>query len=124
MRPLYRDVARNAAKAMADPRLPPITADELPELSFSVSVLGPAEPIVMRRMADLTKQLRPYVDGLILTAGRRQATFLPAVWAKLPDPDEFVGALLLKGGWAPDRLPVGIVAHRYAVTEFHSESVG
>ncbi len=121
MRPLYRDVARNAAKAMVDPRLPPVTAHEWPELSVSVSVLGRAAPMAARRLADLTGQLRPYVDGLILSAGRRQATFLPAVWEKLPDPIDFVGALLVKGGWAPDRLPFGVIVHRYAVTEFHSK---
>jgi AMMECR1 domain-containing protein len=73
-----------------------------------------------RSLADLRKQLRPHEDGLILTAGRRQATFLPAVWARLPDPDDFVAALLYKGGWAPDRLPPGTLAHRYAVAEFHA----
>jgi AmmeMemoRadiSam system protein A len=121
MRPLYRDVARNAAKAMVDPRLPPVTAEEWPLMSVSVSVLGRAEPMPVRRLADLTSQVRPFIDGLILTAGRRQATFLPAVWEKLPDPFDFVGALLVKGGWAADRLPLGITVHRYAVTEFHSK---
>jgi uncharacterized protein len=121
MRPLYRDVSRNAAKAMADPRLPPVTADEWPDMSVCVSVLGPTERVLVRRLGELTKQLRPHVDGLILTAGRRQATFLPAVWQKLPDPIDFVGALLAKGGWSPDRLPIGVVVHRYAVTEFHSK---
>jgi AmmeMemoRadiSam system protein A len=119
-RPLYRDVVRNAARATADPRLPPVTADEWPELSVSVSVLGPAEPMLARGLADLPRQLRPGIDGLILTAGRHQATFLPAVWRKLPDPDDFVAALLAKGGWTADRVPPGILAHRYTVMEFHS----
>jgi uncharacterized protein len=90
-------------------------------MSVSVSVLGRAEPMTVRRLADLSSQLRPFIDGLILTSGRRQATFLPAVWEKLPDPFDFVGALLVKGGWAADRLPLGITVHRYAVTEFHSK---
>jgi AmmeMemoRadiSam system protein A len=124
MRPLYRDVARNAIRAMTDPRLPPVTADEWPELSVSVSVLGPAEPMSFRGVADLRSQLRPHIDGLILTVGRRQATFLPAVWEKLPDSDDFVAALLTKGGWASDGLPPGMRAHRYTVTEFHSSMAG
>jgi AmmeMemoRadiSam system protein A len=119
-RPLYRDVVRNAARAMTDPRMPPVTADEWPELSVSVSVLGPAEPMPARGLADLPRYLRPGIDGLILTAGRHQATFLPAVWDKLPDPADFVAALLAKGGWAPDRIPLEIRAHRYTVAEFHS----
>jgi len=120
MRPLYRDVVRNAVRSMTDPRLPPVTADEWPELIVSVSVLGPSEVMPARELADLLRQLRPRVDGLILTSGRHQATFLPAVWEKLPDPNDFVAALLAKGGWAQDRLPPGIRAHRYTVAEFHS----
>jgi uncharacterized protein len=119
-RPLYRDVVRNATRAMTDPRLPPVVADEWPELSVSVSVLGPAEPMAAHGLAELQRQLRPRVDGLILTVGRRQATFLPKVWDRLPDPDDFVAALLAKGGWAPDRLPPGIRAHRYTAMEFNS----
>lgn len=119
-RPLYRDVARNASQAMTDPRMPPLTANEWPELSVSVSVLGRAEPVAARSLRELGRQLRPHVDGLILSVGWRQATFLPAVWAKLPDPADFLAALLAKGGWAVNRLPPGLRAHRYSVVEFHS----
>jgi len=117
-RPLYRDVIRNALKAMRDPRMDPVEADEWPELLVSVAVLSPSEPLPAKGLAELTRRLRPHVDGLILTAGRRQATFLPAVWEKLPDPVDFVAALLAKGGWAPDRLPPGASVRRYTTAEF------
>src|SRR5688500_1692244 len=45
-RGLAGEIARCAADAASeDPRFPPVSADELPELSLEVSVLGPLEPI-------------------------------------------------------------------------------
>jgi hypothetical protein len=72
-------------------------------------------------LTDLRERIRPHVDGLILTVGSRQATFLPAVWKKLPDPGDFVAALLAKGGWARDRWPAGVLVRRYTAMEFHDE---
>jgi AmmeMemoRadiSam system protein A len=118
-RPLYRDASRNAVRAMADPRVPPVTRDEWPDLAVSVSVLSPPEPLAARRLADLYEELRPKVDGLILVVGARQATFLPTVWRKLSDPADFVRALLHKGGWPDDELPEGARALRYTADSFH-----
>ncbi len=118
-RPLYRDVARNAVRAMADPRMEPVGAGEWPELEVSVSVLSRAEPVPARRLSELHRLLRPRIDGLTLSVGTRQATFLPAVWDKLPDPTDFVAALLTKGGWDRDRLPTGASVLRYTAREFH-----
>jgi AmmeMemoRadiSam system protein A len=43
---LAGEVARCAADAASeDPRFPPVSADEIPELSVEVSVLGPLEPV-------------------------------------------------------------------------------
>jgi uncharacterized protein len=119
VRPLYRDVARNAGRAMVDPRLEPVTPDEWPQLEVSVSVLSRSEPLAARGLTELCALLRPHVDGLILTVGSQQATFLPTVWERLPDPADFIAALLDKGGWAHDRLPIGALAHRYTASEFH-----
>jgi uncharacterized protein len=118
-RPLYRDACRNAVRAMADPRVPPVTRDEWPALTVSVSVLSPPEPLSARCLADLYEELRPKVDGLILAIGAQQATFLPTVWDKLPDPVDFVKALLVKGGWPDDELPGGARVMRYTADSFH-----
>ena len=118
-RPLYRDVSRNAGRAMVDPRLDPVSPDEWLELDVSVSVLSPAEAVPAHGFAQLTGMLRPYVDGLIVAVGPQQATFLPAVWHKLPDPADFLAALLAKGGWHRDRLPAGARVRRYTASEFH-----
>lgn len=117
-RPLYRDVIANARHAMTDPRLAPVTRDEWPSLRVSVSVLGPAEPVRATCFSQLRDLLRPYVDGLTITVGHRRATFLPAVWHKLPEPDDFLAALLAKGGWPRDRLPDQAKVCRYVASEF------
>jgi AmmeMemoRadiSam system protein A len=115
-RPLYLDVLRNARQAMTDPRLPPVTEADWPQLDVKVSVLSPPAPLPVQTRAELVRLLRPGLDGLLLADGQRRATFLPSVWVKLPDPVEFLDALLAKGGWArwPDELSVA----RYTSIEF------
>jgi uncharacterized protein len=114
--PLYDDVRRNAVRAMRDPRLPPVTTDDWPELDVKVSVLTVPELLPVTRRAELLAALRPGIDGLIITDGRRRATFLPAVWAKLPDPEQFLDALFTKAGFV--EWPDGLVVRRYGSVEF------
>jgi AmmeMemoRadiSam system protein A len=122
VRPLYRDVTRNAVRAMTDPRLPPVTAGDWPRLDVSVSVLSPAEALPCADRAGLLAALRPGIDGLILSQGSRRATFLPTVWTRLSSPERFVNALLAKGGWPAGAWPSGLSASRYTTTEFHDRS--
>jgi AmmeMemoRadiSam system protein A len=119
VRPLYLDVARNAMRAMADPRLDRVGEDDWPELDVSVSVLGPFSPLRVSSLDELRTALRPGVDGVIITAGPRRATFLPVVWEKLTDPAAFLSALLAKGGWPRDRLPAAASVCTYLAAEFH-----
>ena len=118
-RPLYLDVVRNARRAMADPRLPPVDRDDWPELDVKVSVLTIPTVIEISGLESLLSALRPGQDGLLLTDGQRRATFLPAVWQRLTEPGDFVRALLAKGGWVAGIWPENMVAHRYAAHEFH-----
>ena len=118
VQPLTLDVARNALRAMRDPRLPPVQAEEWPELDVTVSVLSPPSPIPATTREELRAALRPGVDGLVLTDGTRRSTFLPAVWRKITDPGEFVAALLVKGGWPREGWPAGMTAYRYTSDEF------
>jgi uncharacterized protein len=119
-RPLYLDVVRNAQRATRDPRLPPVTADEWAELDIKVSVLSALEPIPAGNLAELLAVLRPGVDGLLVADTDRRATFLPAVWQRLPQPATFVGALLTKGGWPPNGWPAGLSASRYTSAEYNA----
>lgn len=117
-RALLADVVDNAlGAAFRDPRLPPVTADDLPELTVKVSVLSPLEPVAADSEADLLARLRPGVDGVLLSAGGRRATFLPAVWASLPDPAAFWRHLLAKAGLPPGAWPAGAQVWRYTAQE-------
>lgn len=118
-RPVGEDVVANArAAAFRDPRFPAVTAAELPRLRVEVSLLSAAEPLTFAAEADARAQLRPGVDGLILTARGHRGTFLPQVWEQLPDPADFLAHLKRKAGlpltyWGPD-----VRLARYTVTKW------
>lgn len=118
VRPLYLDVAGNALRAMTDARFPELAPDEWEDLDVSVSVLTSPEPIEAGDIGELASALRRGIDGLILSDGARRATFLPAVWEKLPDPERFIAALLTKGGWSAGDAG-RLTARRYQAEVFH-----
>lgn len=98
-RPLVVDIAENAfAAAFRDPRFPPLTASEYPQLAIHLSILGPTEAMKFDSEADLIQQLRPNIDGLIIQEGHRRGTFLPSVWESLPEPEDFLVHLKQKAG--------------------------
>lgn len=116
--PLVVDVVNNAyAAAFGDPRFPPISHAEGTRLEIGISILNPTSPITFESEADLAAQLQPEVDGLILKAGNRSATFLPSVWKDITRPENFIQALKVKAGMPPDYWSRAIVAERYSVDE-------
>ncbi len=111
---LVEDTAQHAySAAFRDPRFSPLTRHEYDRLDISLSILSPPEPMRVVDEADLLRQLRPGVDGLILEAGDRRATFLPSVWDALPDRAEFVRQLKKKAGFPPRGWPAGMACSRY-----------
>jgi AMMECR1 domain-containing protein len=67
--------------------------------------------------------LRPGVDGVIFEWREARATFLPQVWAQLPDPARFVAALKRKAGLAADFWAADVRLSRYRVRSFsHHDS--
>jgi AmmeMemoRadiSam system protein A len=120
-RPLAEDVAVNArAAASRDPRFPPVAAGELDDLEIEVSILSPLTLLDVDSEAALLAVLRPGVDGLLLEDGFRRATFLPAVWATLATPREFVTQLKRKAGLPPDHWSSSMRCFRYVVEEIRS----
>ena len=120
VQPLVRDVAENAyAAAFRDPRFPPLTRQELQGLAVHISVLAAPEPMTFASEADLLGQIRPGIDGLILTEGRARGTFLPSVWESLPDRRDFLNHLKRKAG-----LPADHWSDRVQVARYTTESFG
>lgn len=118
-RPLHADVWNNAwASAFADPRFPTLTVDEWRDTRIEISVLSEPVPCEVRSEAELADVLRPGVDGLILLAGARRSTFLPAVWRQLPDPRQFIRHLKMKAGWPLDFWPPDMQVWLYSTETF------
>ncbi len=118
-RPLADDVRQNAlAAAFHDPRFKPLTAAELPRTRVEVSRLHPPQALPFAGPAEALAQLRPGVDGIVLSAGRRRATFLPQVWEQLPDPAEFLARLKLKAGLPGDYWGDDLRLERYTVDQW------
>jgi uncharacterized protein len=119
--PLAEDVREHAiAAALDDYRFPPVQTIELPEINIEISYLTIPKPLSYDNPDQLVKSLKPGVDGVVIKDGFHRATFLPQVWEKLPDPEEFLSHLCLKMGasptlWRQKRLIVEI----YQVEEFH-----
>jgi AmmeMemoRadiSam system protein A len=119
--PLAEDVWEHAyAAACDDFRFEPVQPSELDHIEVEVSVLTPPLQIAYEGPEDLERKLRPGVDGVILSAGIRRATFLPQVWEKIPDPVEFLDRLSDKAGlpaaaWRRGEVSVQV----YQVVSFH-----
>jgi len=74
IRPLYQAVAEMAvAAATGDPRFPAVTAKELPELEYEISVLTP------KRQIDSPEEFIVGKHGIIVQWGGRSGVFLPQV---------------------------------------------
>ena len=100
--PLYRAVIDNACgAALRDPRFAPVQPDELAEIRIEISVLTEPQPLAFTSPEDLLARLRPNEDGVLLRIGARTATFLPQVWAQIPDKEKFLGHLAHKAGCEP-----------------------
>jgi AmmeMemoRadiSam system protein A len=71
--PVGEAVARLAALAAdRDPRWPPLTPADLPSLTLSLAVLGPA------RRLQAPDALRPGLDGVAVTHGWHRSVLLPS----------------------------------------------
>jgi AmmeMemoRadiSam system protein A len=106
------------AAAFRDHRFPPLSREELADLSLSVSVLSAPSPMTFAGERDLLAQLRPHVDGLIIEDAGHRALFLPAVWETLPEAESFLGHLKVKAG-----LSAGHWSDRFMAWRFVAEEV-
>ncbi|OIQ09954.1 AmmeMemoRadiSam system protein A [Neomoorella thermoacetica] len=106
---LAGEIIYNAlAAGLEDPRFPPVTVDELPELQYSVDVLSEPEPATV---ADLD----PKVYGVIVSCGHRRGLLLPDLEG-VDTVAEQVAIARQKGGIGPDE-PYRL--ERFKVTRYH-----
>ncbi len=74
VKPLYLTIADMAeSAAFRDPRFPPVTADEVPDLGIEISVLTPLRPI------ESTDEIQVGRHGILVRQGFYQGLLLPQV---------------------------------------------
>lgn len=118
---LYEDVREHTlSAALEDYRFRPVHPSELDKINIEVSILTSPQSLIYQNSDDLLARLRPGIDGVILREGSRRATFLPQVWAQIPDKEKFLSHLCVKMGedaqdWKNKHLDVQI----YQVDDFH-----
>ncbi|WP_438970717.1 AmmeMemoRadiSam system protein A [Methylophaga sp.] len=118
-RSLAEDVAKNAyAAAFEDPRFEPVTKSIATDLEIHISILSQAVIIDCDSEKDLLRQLHPGNDGLIIEDGSFRATFLPAVWDAIPNPERFVHELKRKAGLSKEYWSDTIQCYRYSTETF------
>jgi AmmeMemoRadiSam system protein A len=112
---LAAEVIRCAAdSASEDPRFPPVTPADLPELSLEISVLGPLEAIEPRPDAFTIG-----VHGLVVEQGFHRGLLLPQVatewgWGG----EQFLRQTCVKAGLPPDAWQNGARLFRFAAEVF------
>lgn len=118
--PLGENIRANALNAaFHDPRFPPLTAEEWPQIKIEVSILTPPRKLDYASGDDLPGRLVPHEDGIVIRKGYASATFLPQVWKQLSRPQDFLAHLCLKAGLAADAWRQGdLEVERYQVQYF------
>jgi AmmeMemoRadiSam system protein B/AmmeMemoRadiSam system protein A len=123
-RSLIADVIDHAFNAaFRDPRFPPLALLEAATLELSVSVLTPPAPMQFADEGDLVAQLRPGIDGLVISDRGHGALFLPIVWDEIRDPRLFVHYLKRKAGLPGDHFSPSFTARRFRTIEVKGHMV-
>jgi AmmeMemoRadiSam system protein A len=114
LEPTYGDTAleiiENAiAAAFRDPRFTPVCSDELADLSVSVDILKPMEPI-----RD-TGELNPMRYGVVVRSGDRRGLLLPGI-EQITSIEEQIAIARAKGD-IEEHEPVDL--YRFEVDRYH-----
>jgi len=78
-KPLIEGLIEAACEACEDPRFPPLSKEELDEISIEVSILTEPELIRVKNPKDYFKEIKIGKHGLILINGSCGGLFLPQV---------------------------------------------
>jgi AmmeMemoRadiSam system protein A len=109
-------VDRAIAAAAHDPRFPRVTAEELPNLEYEVSLLH--EP----KLIEDTAELDPARYGVIMreTNGKRRALLLPGIEG-IDTVEQQLGAVRRKAGIPPGD---DVIIHKFTVDKFEERPPG
>ena len=112
---LAAEVVRCAAdSASEDPRFPPVSREELPDLTVEISVLGPLESIDARPDAFTIG-----VHGLVAEQGLHRGLLLPQVATEWGwDGEQFLRQTCIKAGLPADAWRRGARFFRFAAEVF------
>ncbi len=83
--------------AFQDPRFPPVTPEELPDLTYEISILSPLEPVAS------LEEIQVGQHGLVVERGWHRGLLLPQVAEEWHwDRETFLQQTCLKAGLPPD----------------------
>jgi AmmeMemoRadiSam system protein A len=96
-KPLYQTIVEMAeAAAMRDPRFPPVTPDEVPDLDIEISVLSPIRKITNIEDIIVGKH------GILIERGNQSGLLLPQVATEYDwDRETFLNHTCVKAGLYP-----------------------
>ena len=95
------DAALSAATR--DPRFPPVTPQELDQITFELSVLTPPERVKVEKPTDYPSKIKVGQDGLIVEKSYCKGLLLPQVPVELNwNEEEFLCQCSMKAGMSPD----------------------
>jgi AmmeMemoRadiSam system protein A len=117
--PLYRTTARCAvAAATEDPRFSAVTLEELPLISFELSVLGMPEPVRDVEAIEIGKH------GLIISKGSARGLLLPQVAVEYGwNRNQFLAETCIKAGVHPNSWREGATIHSFTADVFRDEHI-
>jgi AMMECR1 domain-containing protein len=72
---------------------PPITVSEYLHVSIQISVLTPVKELFYNDINDLTTQITPFEDGIIMTYNEREAYLFPDTWSDIDTPASVIKRL-------------------------------
>ena len=87
-------------------------------MRVEVSLLSPPQPMQFTDEAAALAQLQPGVDGVVFECGNYRSTFLPQVWAQLPQANRFLEQLKIKAGLPASFWVPAVKLHRYTVEKW------
>jgi AmmeMemoRadiSam system protein A len=111
--PLWETVKETArSAAFQDPRFPPLTSDELPEIQLELSVMSPLRPIAAQDVV-------VGIHGLVVSQNGRRGLLLPQVapeWGW--DRETFLSQTCVKAGLQPDAWKKGAKLEAFTAEVF------